>query len=441
MLPILAGAEPRLQRRYHQLLVSELSPHDRLAAGVHAPPGITLPFAATQAAWRFYANEQVTLPMLATPLVELAKASVPRVCDRYCLCVIDWSLLHLKTHHAKADRMEMSRHDDLGYELLTALLVSDQNGMPIAPACLELQSRNGTYTTRSDRLQKPLSQLDALEPVMDHTQALDLGKPLVFIIDREADSLAHYRSWIQSGKRFLIRANERRWAKHEGAEKRLGGWADNLPLKFSREVLHHGRPARQFTGEMQVMLDRPAYQHRVIPGKRRLRKTVVIPGEPVQVRLIVSEVRDEAGKVLSRWLLLSNLPPEVDGSTAALWYYWRWTIESYHKLLKSAGRHVEQWQQESATSFSRRLLVTAMSVVLAWQLARETHPKAEALRHTLMRLSGRQTKRGKDAPGFSIPGLIAGLAVLMPMLALLETTPLEELRSMVRDLLPLLDSG
>ena len=30
------------------------------------------------------------------------------------------------------------------------------------------------------------------------------------------------------------------------------------------------------------------------------------------------------------------------------WYYWRWKIESFFKLLKSAGQQLESWQQPSA---------------------------------------------------------------------------------------------
>jgi hypothetical protein len=55
-----------------------------------------------------------------------------------------------------------------------------------------------------------------------------------------------------------------------------------------------------------------------------------------------------------------------------LWYYWRWRIECYHKLLKSAGQRVEQWQQESAAAVARRLAVSAMSAVVVWHLARAT---------------------------------------------------------------------
>jgi hypothetical protein len=37
--------------------------------------------------------------------------------------------------------------------------------------------------------------------------------------------------------------------------------------------------------------------------------------------------------VLERWYLLTNVPEEVDATTLALWYYWRWRIETFFKLL------------------------------------------------------------------------------------------------------------
>jgi hypothetical protein len=39
------------------------------------------------------------------------------------------------------------------------------------------------------------------------------------------------------------------------------------------------------------------------------------------------------------WLLLTNLGQEASAEMIAEWYYWRWIIESYFKLCKSAGQH------------------------------------------------------------------------------------------------------
>lgn len=441
-VPALAGAEPRLQRRYTQLIVSQLSSAQHLAAGVHSPPTLAKGFATTQAAWRFYSNQRVSLPELCAPLLEHARSSVAECCDEWMLGILDWSNLHYNSHESKTDRVALSMNNDLGYEMLTALGVSDRDGSPIAPLCLELRAADGLHTTRSSKVQKPLSSLDGLGPVMDHITARSLGKPVVFIIDREADSIAHYRCWETEGKKFIIRADDSRLVLHEGRERKLHEVAREIrhTLKSSRSVLYKGKPAEQFVAETTVVLNRPARQHRVDPKtKRKKRKN--IPGPAISLRLIIAEVRDKGGKVLARWLLLSNLPSSVSASTIALWYYWRWKIESYHKLLKSAGQQVEPWQQETAATLVRRLLVTAMSAVLVWNIARDNSPQSQQLRTTLVKLSGRQIKRTKNSPGFTEPALLAGLCVMVPMMTLLEQMSIEELKGAAHELMPLIRSA
>jgi hypothetical protein len=450
MLSALPEAEPRLQRRYHRLIVSQLSSAQRLAAGVHAPPALARGFATTQAAWRFFSNPRITLPQLCRPLVAHACEAVPGCCQRWVPVVLDWSNLHFNGHESKTDRIELSSGRDLGYEMLTALALSDRDGSPIAPLCIQVRAADGLHTTRSAKVLAADSQLDGLLPVMREVQSQPLGRPVVFIIDREADSVAHYRRWDSDGKRFVVRANDARWVRYQGKELRLEEVAQELAgsMQESRGVSYKGKPAKQFISQTTVVLDRPAYTHRVVgSGKNRGKKHKVIPGPAITLRLIVAEVRDDNGKRLARWLLLSNLPEvdqdgvDVPGATIALWYYWRWKIESYHKLLKSAGHHVEQWLQESAPALTRRLLLMAMVCVLVWHIARDQSPEGAQLRQTLVRLSGRQVKQGSRSskPNDSI--LLAGLCVAIPMMILLETMSMEELKAMAHDVMPLIRSA
>jgi hypothetical protein len=422
--------------------VSQLSSAQRLAAGVHALPTLAKGFATTQAAWRFYSNEQVELPTLCSPLIEHARTSVPECCDQWLLVVGDWSNLHYNGHESKSDRIELSMKNDLGYEMFTALAVGDRDGAPIAPLCLELRAGSGLHTTRCPTVQRPASLLDGLEPVMDHVAALPLGKPVVFIIDREADSVAHYRRWDGGGKRFVIRADDNGRVLHDGKEQPLCQVAEGLGprMKSTRPVLYKGKPAQQFVAETMIVLSRPARQHRVDPqtGKARHQN---VPGPAIALRLIVAEVRGNQGQMLARWLLLSNLPSEVSDSTVALWYYWRWRIESYHKLLKGAGQQVEAWRQGTAATLIRRLLVTAMNAVLVWHIARDTSPQAGRLRTTLVKLSGRQIKRTKDSRGFTEPALLAGLGVMVPMMMLLEYMSVEDLKAAAHELMPVIRSA
>jgi hypothetical protein len=427
--------------------VSHLSAGQRVAAGLHLPDSSCQPFAATQGAWRFYANENLSLDQLAGPPVQCARAGAAGACDAYVLVVYDWCNLHYTRHGSKGDRVELAHGKDLGYELLTALAVSDRDGAPLAPLCLELRAADGVHSTRSGVTLRARSSLDAVGPVMLHVAGLDLGRTPVSVIDREGDSVGHYRRWHAQGHKFLVRGDDNRNVLHEGRERKLGQVASLLKrrgeLLDTRAVEFKGKPARQFVGETAVVLHRPARRHRVNKRTGRARHKLV-PGVPLAMRLVVSEVRDAAGKVLARWLLLTNLGAEVSAATAALWYYWRWRIEGYHKLLKGAGQQVEGWQQETAAALARRLVVAAMACVVVWNLARDDRPRAAEMRDVLVRLSRRQIKRGKrpdgkPARGFTEPALLAGMGVLIPMLDLLETHDLAELRALAATVLPVLE--
>ena len=194
-------------------------------------------------------------------------------------------------------------------------------------------------------------------------------------------------------------------------------------LMFCRPVDFHGKPARQYVAQTEVVLSRPTRQ------KRRPQKPRSVAAAPVTLRLIVSEVRADDGKVLSVWLLLSNAKGAVEAGQLALWYYWRWRIESFFKLLKSAGQQVEHWQQESGLAVAKRLLIVSMACVLVWQLARAQTPQAEQLRQVLVRLSGRQMKRARP---WTAPALLEGVWVLLSMLDLLEHHDLSKLRELAK---------
>jgi hypothetical protein len=431
----LPSDDKRLQRRYLQLVQEHLSPVQALAAGLRALPGTARAFASTQAAWRFYANPRVTLPQLAQPLIEAARVAVEQDNRHYALVVHDWSQLLVKAHASKRDRAVLSSATDLGYELLTALVLSDRDGAPIAPVRQQLRAAKGVYSSRSARVQPVPSQLDALAPMMRFVQRPKLGKPTVHIIDREADSVAHYRQWSRHKRLFLVRADAQRVVRHEGQERPLSEVVASMHrggmFGPSRTVLYHGRPAEQFVAEAAVVLERPAAPNRTGAGggPRRL-----VRGAKLPLRLVVSEVRDADGAVLATWLLLTNVPVTVSAGEVALWYYWRWRVESYFKLLK--GLHLEHWQQETAPALAKRLLVASMACAVVWQVSRSEAPGATEVRRLLVRLSGRQMKLGVES---TEPALLAGLWVLLSMMRVLEHEDLSSLLRMAKSVLPTSD--
>jgi hypothetical protein len=96
--------EPRLQKRYQQLVQEHLQISQSVAAGLNALPGTATSFASTQAAWRFYRNQSVSLPALAQPLIAQGRAALQAADAEYALVLHDWSHLNYDRHTRKTDR-------------------------------------------------------------------------------------------------------------------------------------------------------------------------------------------------------------------------------------------------------------------------------------------------------------------------------------------------
>ena len=366
------------------------------------------------------------------PLLETGRQALARDSGAYALVMHDWSLLHFKGHDSKPDRIELSQSQDLGYELQAALLVSSADGHPLAPLSLSVRADGGVYCSRTWKVRSSRSNLDELEPAMEFVEQLGLKKPAVHILDAEADSIGHFRSWLRVPSRFFVVRADDRTVQQAGQKRRFSAivsqlWDQNAFRRVG-EITCRGRQAHHWVAETTVTITSPARPNRRDGQPRRS-----IPGEPVTLRLVLSQIRwVEGSDPPIIWYLLTNLPAEVDAQQAALWYYWRWKIESYFKLLKSAGQQIEQWQQESAPALSRRLLIASMACVVIWQLAQDDSPEAVQLRDILIRLSGRQMKRGC---AFTMPALLAGLWGLLSMFSILEDHNLADLQKLAQQVL------
>jgi hypothetical protein len=221
---------------------------EKTAAGQRAVPTESAKaFAATQAAWRFYANDEVTLPVLAEPLTAFAKQTVSQSKAKYALVAHDWSHLKYSPHESKTDRKLLSNKRELGYLLQTALLMDSGTGRPIAPLVQSLTCAAGQQTTLSQSLKPEEPVLDALTTAMKAVERTQLGALTVHIVDREADSVWHFRHWDQEGLRFLVRADDQRIVRHDGVERQLPAAASVLrpEMKLSRIVEYHGSQAWQ----------------------------------------------------------------------------------------------------------------------------------------------------------------------------------------------------
>ena len=394
-----------------------------MSAGVKALSDSSKAFAHTQGLWRFLNNEAVTPVCLSGPLVASCQSATAECEGDYALCVHDWSRINYGGHSSKKDRLQMTHASDIGYELQSSLLVNAQDGLPLSVVAQNLVSAQGIWQSRKANLQPDdQTHLDELSERIEWIEQHPLSKRLIHIVDREADSVDHMRQWSKQGWNWLVRAKAGSMVRSEQADMSLEAVAEHLCFQQTRPVVCKGQPCMQWIAGTQVVMTRKAKPKRIDSNGQRVKAIV---GEPLTVRLVVSKIVNEDGDVVAQWYLLSNVGVHIEDAQLALWYYWRWEIESFFKLLKSAGHQLESWEQETARATFNRILIATQACVMAWGLMREQGEHAIRARMFLVRLSGRQMKRAKPV---TFPALLDGLFTLFTMLETLQHYSLSELK-------------
>jgi hypothetical protein len=399
--------------------------------------------AATRAMTRFLNHDDIPFHALLEPALDAVRAALAQAPGRFALVVHDWCMFNFHTHRSKRDRYRRSHDTDSGYELGSALVVDASDGRPLGPTEFRLRTAEGMLSTRLGGAALPPGHVDELDDVMTASGTWFLRRSLVHVIDREADSVGHYRHWQAAGHRFLVRADRERVVLHGDRQCKLAHVVVGLAQEFTDVCDARGQPEmvtiREGTGrvrvaEAAVILHRPARHNTGEKTAGGNKKQIEVAGPPLPLRMVVTQVVGATGTVLAEWWLLTNVAAG-DGSAATIgrWYSWRWAIESYHKLLKSAGMNAEAWQQETGAAFLRRLCVASMACLTVWHLQRDESPAAAQLRIALVRLSGRQMKHRVES---TAPALLAGLERLLAIDDLMQVMDLDEVLALARSQLP-----
>jgi hypothetical protein len=414
---------------------------NRAATSLSTLPGTARPFASTLALHRFLNNESVTLPALIEPAQEQVRDAFRKTGGAVALVVHDWSGIHYHDTARKKDLYQRSHRHDTGYELATALVLASDTGRPLGPMELRLRTAHGVLSTRPGPTAAPAGRVDELLDVMGASGAWGLERPCVHVIDREADSVDHYRQWSRAGHTFVVRADDDRVVKWNDRDVQLAELVTGPGLAWesvtgadgrASEVVVAGVTGALWVCEVAVVLDRPAKKR--VNGRR-----IDVPGEALPLRLVITWVLGAAGEIRAEWFLFTNAPARFGAATIGQWYAWRWGVESYFKLLKSAGMNAERWEQHSGAAVARRLVIASTACLTVWCLQQESGTEATEARRVLVRLSGRQMKYSVES---TAPALLAGLDKLLAVLDVLTDYDLEEIRTLVQRVLPnLFDSG
>jgi hypothetical protein len=264
--------------------------------------------------------------------------------------------------------------------------------------------------------------LDELSSRIAWIESQKLPKTLVHIIDREADSVGHMRQWSAGGSQWLVRGRNKLKVRFGQLDMPIAKVAEQLDFKAVRPVKHKGKLCTQWIAGTTVVMTRDSQAKHEKNSKEPSKH---VAGEHLNLRLVVSKITDATGKLVAQCYLLSNVDASVDDAQIALWYYWRWAIESFFKLLKGAGHQLESWEQTTARATFNRLIIATQASVMAWGLLHSQTPKTLETSAFLVRLSGRQMKRTKP---ITFPALLDGLFKLFTMLEMLEHYSVAQLK-------------
>jgi hypothetical protein len=401
--------EKRLQERFVKIVKAHMKASTRTAHGPRALPEVGEAASACQATWRFLNNERVTLQALAEPLRKVGREGCCHSRSSFVLLAHDWCKLDYASHASKEDLLQLTHKTDIGYDLTTALLIEAHTGITLAPMQLHLKTGKAVHSTAKKPPKMTDHHLDQLEPTMDEAEDWGLERKVVHVIDREADALGRFRSWDAKGHLFLVRCDDRR-VRWNGQSILLSEINEHFheacEFQDVGKAKFHGKSVRREVAEASVVLYR---QHK----ETRDGKQVLVSGKAIEVRAVFVRLVDKKGYIIAEWMLLTNVPADqADAAEIGKWYYWRWRIESFFKLLKSDGHEIEYWQQTRGKAIARRLLIAAMACVVVHRLQGSESPAAAKFRKYLVQLSGRQMKYGRESTG---PALLAGYFVLLSM--------------------------
>lgn len=398
-----------------------------------------------QASWRFLNNNNVTIKELYEPLKSHLEQEIHSRCNKYVLALEDWSHLDYKHHSSKKELKSENRKDNgmkIGYDYQGAIAASDRTGEPIGILDHNLKTADNFYSTYDEKIDMSLTHLEELGIRAKHmSNTLQTDKRIVHIIDRESDSIAFMRGLDEDNQLFLLRGKNNSKVNYHDKEtgKTIAIKQEDLAKKLSfgkkvKSIKYRKKSVTIFANECDISISRDATKMIVnSDGKKRLQKT---KGKTLKLRFVAERLVNDKDEIVVEWLLLSNVfDQDIDAASLANWYYYRWKIESYFKLLKSAGFNLEEWQQREPLALFKRLLIISNACVLVWKIANDNSLQAKTIRDFLIKLSGKQIQRGID---FTYPALLSGLENYLTTLDLLRQFSVEEIFKMRDELVDII---
>jgi hypothetical protein len=329
-------------------------------------------WASTQAAYRLFNNPKASPSGILKPHID---ATVERMAGHggAVLVMQDTVFFSYGTHPKTRGLGSIGKSNEAGERglIMHNALAFTTSGVPLGLLSQSIWARREIpaedYQEKIERLQvtaieeKESSKwLVALSETVERAPA---GVQVITVADRESDFFEFLTQAKELRAKYLIRARTDRKLvpeDSEGCTRMLEALSDAAALgTMTVEVPGNGsRKAR--TARIEVRVAQVAIK---APHRRGAHAKASGSSEPVAVTLIgATEQSPPAGSESISWVLLTNLTVKdfASATEKVQWYGKRWSIEIWHKVLKS-GCKVEDCMLEEAERLKRYL--TLFSII------------------------------------------------------------------------------
>lgn len=318
--------------------------------------------AKTKAAYRFFDNERTTLHNLLAPHIESTTRRIAG--EKVVLAVQDTTSLNYSTHPATENLGPIGSSPAIVGLMLHGTLAVNTEGTPLGVLDAQCWARDpNEHGKKTKRHALPIEAKESNKWLKSFkaaatTKASCPDTTIVSVGDREADihelfALAHR---TPDAPFLLVRAQHNRLLEAE--QTRLADFLTNCPEAGIQEISvprRGNRPAR--TARLSIRYGAVT----LAPPKQK-------PDEPSIPVWVIHADEQEApeGTEPLCWVLLTTVPTEsFEAACEHLrWYTLRWTIEVFHRTLKS-GCKIENRQLGSADRLEACL---AIDLVVAWRI-------------------------------------------------------------------------
>lgn len=333
----------------------------QLAKSPHCSFPQSLSKAQLKAAYRFFDNEEVDTDGILAAHIDQTLARLNQ--SRVVLAIQDTTEYNL-SHLPATEGLGYTSDKHVRGFLMHSMLALTPEGLPLGVLGMKTWTRAPEQFGKK-RLRKtlPVDEKESVKWIegLTHMSALKSRCPettIVGVCDRESDVYDLFVTPRSTGVEWLIRAAWNRRVEH--AEKYLWDMMKSVPLL--------GTTSLRLPGRGQVAERTATMEIRCAPVTIRKPSHCKITGyteaDVYAIWAIETTAPDDCDPV--EWMLLTSVPTHSieDALERLSWYARRWTIETWHRVLKS-GCQIEARQFGDVERFMR---ATALFAVIAWRI-------------------------------------------------------------------------